>query len=228
MKKFTPAKSPNKINKKPVIDARNKIIQKNRAKITDARDKLAQIAKRSGDARFKLLKKNINSLKKFKFGKEGIDKIMRQGTAPKAAPVRGVGVKHGATFNRAVKDIMEIDYEEDEYSPNLRRTVKNDIAYKPAAVSSMPPLPTFNKYLDRMETRPIADYDDPFDCYEVPVARPYDVSEPRNLNRAVREAHMDAYPRKGILRTTSSNGSSAMGYERGVSSQYREPASSKR
>ncbi|RZF35515.1 hypothetical protein LSTR_LSTR010206 [Laodelphax striatellus] len=43
--------------KRPVIqDARNKIIQKSRMKITDARDKLVELAKQSGDARLKLNK----------------------------------------------------------------------------------------------------------------------------------------------------------------------------
>ncbi|XP_039292155.1 polymerase delta-interacting protein 3 isoform X2 [Nilaparvata lugens] len=43
--------------KRPVIqDARNKIIQKSRMKITDAREKLVELAKQSGDARLKLNK----------------------------------------------------------------------------------------------------------------------------------------------------------------------------
>ncbi|XP_053678596.1 uncharacterized protein LOC128728970 [Anopheles nili] len=39
---------------KPVVDARLKIIQKQRAKIRDARDKLVQITRTSGDARLRL------------------------------------------------------------------------------------------------------------------------------------------------------------------------------
>lgn len=42
---------------KVIVDARNKIIQRNRSKITDARDKLAQITKQSGDVRLKLIRK---------------------------------------------------------------------------------------------------------------------------------------------------------------------------
>lgn len=216
-----------------MLDARNKIIQKNRAKIHDARDKLAQIAKRSGDARFKLLKKNINSLKKY--GDVEISSILKPNpTTTKLTTKRNVP---GGLSKRALSDIykrdVDMDVDNDEYFPNLRRTVKNDLpatVYKSAGVSSMPPLPTFNKYIEpqrRMTapTRVVPDYEtDPFDCYEVPVARPYDVSEPRNLNRAVRDAQMDAYPRKGILRSSGSNGSSALAYERpmSMSSQYRD------
>lgn len=40
-----------------VVDARMKIIQKKRAQIRDARDKLVEIARNSGDARLRLLKR---------------------------------------------------------------------------------------------------------------------------------------------------------------------------
>ncbi|KAF7996047.1 hypothetical protein HCN44_009832 [Aphidius gifuensis] len=48
---------------KPVTDARLKIIQKNREKLTDARDKLAEIAKQS-DARLKLEKLRASNVNK--------------------------------------------------------------------------------------------------------------------------------------------------------------------
>lgn len=221
----------NQVKGKPILDARNKIIQKNRAKMHDARDKLVQIAKRSGDARLKLLKKNINSLKKFG------EPVPTLNTAAKRNPValktqkRPVAPPKRAKFQRAPPSAeMDIEMEYFPTSTSLRRTVQNEIAYTPA--SSMPPLPTF-KYMEssRRMTAPLratSEYEvDPFDCYEVPVARPYDVSEPRNLNRSVHEAHMDAYPRKGILRSTGGNGISSMSYERSLpmpSSQYRSGA----
>lgn len=40
-----------------IVDARMKIIQKKRAQIRDARDKLVEIARNSGDARLRLLKR---------------------------------------------------------------------------------------------------------------------------------------------------------------------------
>lgn len=46
----------------PADDARLRIIQKNRQKLTDARDKLAEIAKQT-DARFKLDKLRENRVK---------------------------------------------------------------------------------------------------------------------------------------------------------------------
>lgn len=57
-------KNPNKKynslkSSKPVqmLDARSKIIEKNRFKIKDARDKLVNITKSMGDARLKIIKK---------------------------------------------------------------------------------------------------------------------------------------------------------------------------
>lgn len=217
VKKFTTVKTA-KAKPKPVLDARNKIIQKNRAKIHDARDKLTQIAKRNGDARLKLLQKNIRLLKKYgeldgavsalrrvNNPSVGLKTQKRQAAPPKRAP-----------YQRANEDVqMEVDYY--PTSASLRRTVKNEIAYAPA--SSMPPLPTFKNYVEpprRMTpaSRP-AEYEvDPFDCYEVPVQRPYDVSEPRNLNRSVLGAHMDSYSRKDLR-------SNHLEYERPLPSQYK-------
>lgn len=215
MKKFLP-KKPLKTKSKPiVVDARNKLIQKNRAKIHDARDKLVQKnKKRNVDARFTLLQKNIASLKKFGEPIPSLKSVQRNALV-------GTAKKRPAVLKRPVLQRtapVDMDVDMDFYSSNsLRRTVQNEIAYKPA--STMPPLPTF-KYIEsarRMTAplRPTTEYEaDPFDCYEVPVARPYDVSEPRNLNRSVHEARMDAYPRKGILRSSSGNG---MGYEGSMS-----------
>lgn len=228
---------------KPVLDARNKIIQKNRAKIHDARDKLGQIAKRSGDARLKLLEKNIRFLKKFGELDTAVSALKRTGPntggggggAAASAKVQkrvAMPIKRGPTRGLGNEMDIEMEYYPTASSTNLRRTVKNDIAYVPTAVSSMPPLPTFDKYNDRrMATVKRAmdyEYEDPFDCYEVPVARPYDVSEPRNLNRSVLGAHMDTYnPHKSSLRSSSSSANNGMGvleYERSMpltSSQYK-------
>lgn len=172
VKKFSPKKV---LKTKPVLDARNKIIQKNRAKIHDARDKLAQIAKRSGDARLKLLQKNITFLKKVGELDGAVSALRRPSnpsgglktkrSAPAAAPLKRQPYQARAT------PIVDISMDVDEYFPtstSLRRTVKNEIAYVPST-SSMPPLPTF-KYIEptrRMTTatRP-AEYEaDPFDWY---------------------------------------------------------------
>lgn len=228
---------------KPVLDARNKIIQKNRAKIHDARDKLAQIAKRSGDARLKLLQKNIRFLKKVGELDTAVTALKRASnpvvglkTQKRLGAVGGGGGVGAAAaplkrppYQRAVvsEDVpMDMDMEYYPTSTSLRRTVKNEIAYVPT--SSMPPLPTFNKYIEpvrRMTTATrSADYEvDPFDCYEVPVARPYDVSEPRNLNRSVLGAHMDAYQPKS-MRPGGGNVMGSLEYERPLSlssSQYK-------
>lgn len=232
MKKFTSGKN---LKTTPVLDARNKIIQKNRAKIHDARDKLAQIAKRSGDARLKLLQKNIRFLKKVGELDTAVTELKRASN-PKPTlktPQKRPDIVRRAPYQRMTSggggvsvgggDVsMDMDLEYFPSSASLRRTVKNEIAYVPT--SSMPPLPTF-KYVEPARrltpaTRP-ADYEvDPFDCYEVPTVRPYDVSEPRNLNRSVLGAHMDTYAQKS-LRT---NNISSMNYERSMplsTSQYK-------
>lgn len=212
---------------KPVLDARNKIIQKNRAKIHDARDKLGQIAKRSGDARLKLLQKNIRFLKKFGELDTAVDALKRASNpntgaaqVPKRAPaaLKRPNTLKRAPYQRLAGDDVDMDVELNYQYPSsasLRRTVKNEIAYVPS--STMPPLPTF-KYVEpsrRMTATRSADFEvDPFDCYEVPVARPYDVSEPRNLNRSVLGAQMDAYSHKGLR--SSSNVISSMEYERSM------------
>lgn len=166
---------------KPIVDARNKIIQKNRSKIRDARDKLVQIAKRSGDARLKLIKKQENH-------RVPMYLTTRK---PRRQPMIA---ERKAAFRQHDDELMDM---EDAFIPAplaLRRTVKNEIAM-------MPPLPTFNVQRE-IERRPPANpwNSDPFDCYEVPTERPSDVSEPRHLQRTIRNPELDMMPRKGILR----------------------------
>lgn len=200
-----------------IIDARNKIIQKNRLKIRDARDKLAQIAKRSGDARLKLMKKTQRS---------------RPGLYTAAASSSSAG-GHRAPLNMKKNnyrpapytniidrniyvhnDLMDMDDDDHEYMPtsvSLRRTVKNDIAF-----SKMPPLPEFSRVRPATASPPPSLWNsDPFDCYEIPTSRPADVSETKYLQKLVRGANInpttdkylhqvvmstDGQPRKGILR----------------------------
>lgn len=195
--------SPKKTTHKPIQDARNKIIQRNRAKIHDARDKLAQIAKRSGDARLKLLRK-----KKV----EHVPAIGKRNTVSAMPALFTKRMPPHLPTKRMHRPMdMEVDVEMSYASTApLRRTVKNDIAY--GGTSAMPPLPTF-KYMETQQRSENLWESDPFDCYEVPVARPYDVSEPRHLSRSIRTvAHMDSVPSKGILRPAT-NGSS-LSYER--------------
>lgn len=210
---------------------------------------MAQITKRSGDARLKLLEKNIRLLKKYGELDTAVTALKRpnaggaaaaaaakvQKRANIATPISkrtGPYQRGGLAGNGNQMDI-EMEYYPTSSSTSLRRTVKNEIAYVPSA-TTMPPLPTFDKYNDltrRMATvkRPMDYESDPFDCYEVPVARPYDVSEPRNLNRSVLGAHMDSYSHKSSLRSGggSNNGMGVLEYERSMpltSSQYKSGA----
>lgn len=180
------------VRRKPaaIIDARNKIIQKHRSKIHDARDKLAQIAKRNGDVRKKLLRKGIDSQHNFSNRQYTLEKTSVAAATAAAASQRAPQKPLRRPYKPSyIEHDIRMDVEA-EYMPALRRTVKNDVAY----ASRMPPLPTF-KHIDDPRQQMIENCwssgggggggigADPFDCYEVPSARPYDVSEPRNLNR---------------------------------------------
>ncbi|XP_051159912.1 polymerase delta-interacting protein 3-like [Leptopilina boulardi] len=141
-----------------VTDARFKIIQKNRLKMTDARDKLAQIAKQS-DARLKIDKLRATQLKKIdpflsiarKTGRNGrislsTNKLSQfndiSHNVPNTyvqSPRRTVGYR--SPLEPHYVDNISIDYD-DEFimdSPPLRRTVNNE--YAP---SLPPPPPVFN------------------------------------------------------------------------------------
>lgn len=174
---------------------------------------MAQIAKRSGDARLKLIKKTQRSrslphasasLHSGGRGDGGAQAHMkkRRPTAP------AYHIDHNIYVHN---DLMDMD--DDHHSPyvptsvSLRRTVKNDIAF-----SKMPPLPDFSR---RTASPPPPLWNsDPFDCYEIPTSRPADVSEPKYLQKLVRGANLnpsdkylhqvvmstDGQPRKGILR----------------------------
>ena len=113
----------------PVIaDARFKIIQKNREKLTDARDKLAEIAKQS-DARLKLDKLRATQVKKFESQLTGISrKTGRNGkislTTNKIPPLvshapvqnfmlpppRTVGYKSAMVDPHYIVDDLSMDY----------------------------------------------------------------------------------------------------------------------
>lgn len=134
-----------------IVDARNKIIQRNRSKIADARDKLAEITKQSGDVRQKLMRKQQQQQQhqgnRKAVGPAGLISASasarnhqaiaandsRRGSA---APRRGHGVVAGDSHLDDV-DMIDVNFVPAEYA--LRRTVHNDIAHH----TKMPPLPHF-------------------------------------------------------------------------------------
>uniref|UniRef100_A0A1A9YUK2 RRM domain-containing protein n=1 Tax=Glossina morsitans morsitans TaxID=37546 RepID=A0A1A9YUK2_GLOMM len=85
-----------------VTDARLKIIEKNRAKIRDARDKLAEITRSNGDVRKKLLEKQHRSEKRdlhsnFKNMRIGERAAAGNGNVRKLLPSGGLRTKHSTT-----------------------------------------------------------------------------------------------------------------------------------
>lgn len=139
---------------KLVVDARMKIIEKKRSQIRDARDKLVEIARNSGDARLKLLK--------------------RKG---KPLPGNGILKKSPSKVGKGkpfVDEDDDYDMEVDIRRPigPLKRTVRNEMFSVP---STMPPLPTFGRSVRPSpppQTSSSTWNSDPFDCYEVHTSRP--------------------------------------------------------
>ncbi|KAF7386494.1 hypothetical protein HZH68_013626 [Vespula germanica] len=143
-----------------LTDARFKIIQKNREKLTDARDKLAEIAKQS-DARLKLDKIRASHLKRIETQVPGISrKTGRNGRLSLSTnkippmmphvmppnnymppPSRTIGYRPPSLVESHYSGEMPIDYNDDyvvDIMP-LRRTVNNDYAPTPP-----PPPPVFS------------------------------------------------------------------------------------
>lgn len=195
-----------------IIDARNKIIQKNRLKIRDARDKLVSLAKRSGDARLKIMRKMHTKQRSHQNSTGSTNSAASRsymGIQLKKSRLPNYSIdrrRPPAAYGNAPTNHMEIDADYVPAAISLRRTVQNDIAY-----SKMPPLPSFPRTISsnpapagyrirRGTTSPPHSQtptnlwnSDPFDCYEVPIGRPADVSQHRNINS-------EMMPRKGILR----------------------------
>ncbi|KYM76046.1 hypothetical protein ALC53_13531 [Atta colombica] len=144
-----------------IRDARFKIIQKNREKLTDARDKLAEIAKQS-DARLKLDKIRASHYKKIDTQLSGISrKTGRNGRLSLSTNKMPSLMQHVLPSNMPTNYMqpstrtvgyrpplaepyigeMNMDYTDDYLtdSPSLRRTVSNEYAPTPP-----PPPPVFN------------------------------------------------------------------------------------
>lgn len=171
-------------------DARNKIIQKNRSKIRDARDKLVQITMASGDARLRLGNKNnyyefrTNELRSRKFHPK--PKFQRLKTMPNmnVAP-------------RGYIDYDNMDMLEEEYNSanfNLRRTVHNDIT------------PSFGSYTQKEREIPGPSMwgNDPFEAYEMPMNAHQNSQEKLHIRRQIRNVSPDIISVKDVLGPTPS------------------------
>ncbi|XP_070506283.1 polymerase delta-interacting protein 3-like [Chironomus tepperi] len=208
-------KKTNVIRKKPItpkknLDARVKIIQKNRKKIHDAREKIAENARRTiRDARELLSSKKPAVVRKPNLkaqfpGRTQIPHISREAR-------RGAHLRMDDDLLMDDDDIELEELSKFKTKPvaSLRRTVQNDnFRSTSPPLRGMPKLPTFS-----IQNREVSPSLDPFDCYVVPTRRPVPLP-PRNIteryqfNRGVMSAHMDAYgkdepARKSILRSNS-------------------------
>lgn len=177
-----------------LIDARQKIIQKKRVQILDAREIIAVRRKPIRDARELLSTK-----------KPAAQRTAKRPAVPRARPNRK-------------QDLVDDDDDEMDYiselsvldlSPigSLKRTVQNDMFRSPAPPITMPKLPKFSIAHEASRISP-----DPFDCYNVPTRRiiPAPPVRPERIERyqpnSVMSAHMDKYePRKSILRSAQAD-----------------------
>jgi polymerase delta-interacting protein 3 len=183
--------------KSPLLDARSKIIQRKRLHIRDARERIAENARKSiKDAR------ELLSTKKPKIP---AGRLPKKAAMPRSRP--------GARSLKGIAADLLMDDDDDDFDMEdfnikpigaIKRTVRNDIAYRAAPPPpSMPKMPHFSISKDLSRLSP-----DPFDCYVVPTRRPIPVppiraERPERGYQAGRpmSAHMDAYePRKSILR----------------------------
>lgn len=169
------------------MDARSKIINKNRVKIRDARDKISENARKTiKDARELLTSSR---------------KPIALRTQKKVAAVPRV---RQTTNTLLVEDDDDFDMNALSLKPvgAIKRTVRNEMFRK--APPSMPRMPKFSFDQEVSRLSP-----DPFDCYE-PLERrpiPLPAMRPERVERfhpsTLMRAHMDSYePRKSILRSS--------------------------
>uniref|UniRef100_A0A182FIY8 Uncharacterized protein n=1 Tax=Anopheles albimanus TaxID=7167 RepID=A0A182FIY8_ANOAL len=180
---------------KPVVDARLKIIEKNRSKIVDARDKLIELTRAGGDARLRLLRKSQG---RGRIGGDvgGASRFVTSGNGVhKGIGHRSRRAQHHPTPSRVSQDRMMDVYglsDPDELDPmemddegglmhgsnrravpasSLKRTVLNESFNMPIP---MPPLPSFRtvRQTSPPPSSSVAGWmSDPFECYE-PIRRP--------------------------------------------------------
>lgn len=161
-----------------IKDARLKIIEKNRAKIRDARDKLGEITRSSGDARLRLARK------------QGLISASHRNRKASVLRSRNADKYPG----ERLPDVIEVprgyvDYdnmermEEEEYATQLNRAVTNDLAFKPF----------------RNEAPWESNGNDPFELYNIPLSRsPPDAVPDISIRRQIRQMSPDLPPTRTI------------------------------
>nr|XP_014087565.1 polymerase delta-interacting protein 3 [Bactrocera oleae] len=162
-----------------VTDARNKIIQKNREKIRDARDKLSELTRASGDVRQRLLAKKLSAgvgLKTRGATKKLYTAAYRNGVLKARPGLKSTQpyIRQPAHVSARLPDLINVprgyvDYddmermEEEEIAAatRLSRTVTNDFAtFGQRDVSPTPPIRRMNSWVATTEAF------DPFDVYK--------------------------------------------------------------
>lgn len=203
--------------KGPVLDARTKIIQKNRTKIRDARERIAEnIKKNLKDARSLLSRENSR-------------KVQKKITIPRSRPNQGLKTDDDLLMDEDDYEMEGLDNFKLKPVGSIKLTVQNEM-YRSAPPKTMPKLPHFSIGQSHDRLSPTLD---PFDCYVVP-SRPLLPlpSRPERVERyqpgRAMSAHMDAYsePRKSILRSTRDEHDDRFDSDRYDASQRYVPSTS--
>ncbi|XP_055847109.1 uncharacterized protein LOC129912743 [Episyrphus balteatus] len=159
-----------------IKDARLKIIERNRSKIRDARDKLAEITRTGGDARLRLVRK------------QGIiSSSQRNRKAPVPRVLSNRNAKFGLNERERIPEVLGVprgyvDYdnmerlEEEEYAASINRAVKNELAYD-------------NYRAERHAKDPWdTNGGDPFELYNIPISRaPPEITPDDAIRRQYRQ-----------------------------------------
>ncbi|XP_055911115.1 uncharacterized protein LOC129945403 [Eupeodes corollae] len=158
-----------------IKDARLKIIERNRAKIRDARDKLTEITRSGGDARLRLVRKHGIVSSSHRNRKSPVSRALSNRNAKFALNDRNrlpdvIGIPRGYVDY----DNME-RLEEEEYASSINRAVTNELAYDNFRTERHPK--------DPWE----ANGGDPFELYNIPISRaPPEITPDDSIRRQFR------------------------------------------
>lgn len=212
------------VSPKKTMDARMKIIQKNRKNIHDAREKIQENAR-----------KHIKDARELLSAKKPIIAVKSKKVVPKARIPRSRAA-HLTMDDDLLMDDDDVELEDlDKFKTkpigSLQRTVRNDNFRKSSPpLRGMPKLPTFS-----IQNREVSPTIDPFDCYVVPTRRPVQMP-PLNLSKnfqpsRIMSAHMDAYtkdePGRSILRNSGHGHDDRFETDRYVSAEPKSKNSSR-
>lgn len=167
-----------------IKDARLKIIEKNRYKFRDAREKLGEITRSGGDARLRLARKQGLITSSHRSRKLSLPGVM---TSRKPKYVNSDRLPDVIEVPRGYVDYDNMErMEEEEYAASLNRAVKNELAFK--SISNE------RRAADAWE----ANGGDPFELYNIPTTRVPEIMPDISIRRQIRQISTELPPSRTI------------------------------